>query len=175
MVNEDVSDLCKHLITSILVPLPITDTKKDLIPKEGEESKDTNDIKEELKEIKRANLQEILSHPWFKEEEDTQIFTEDEVSKMREGFCYVDNTVTAIDKSIEEALDDEVLDEHDFKNITITSTHDPEKRNMSEKSDILDPFNTSVSGGDIVIDEEYFENNSDVEYYPTKEMGGSSH
>ena len=51
---------------------------------------------------------------------------------------YVD-TVTVIDKSIEEALDDEVLDEHDFKNITITSTNDPEKRNMSEKSEILDP------------------------------------
>jgi hypothetical protein len=82
---------------------------------------------------------------------------------------YVD-TVTVIDKSIEEALDDEVLDEHDFKNITITSTNDPEKRNMSEKSEILDPFNTSVSGGDIVINEKYFEDNSDVEYYTTKEM-----
>ena len=88
---------------------------------------------------------------------------------MKEGFVYVD-TVTVIDKSIEEALDDEVLDEHDFKNITITSTNDPEKRNMSEKSEILDPFNTSVSGGDIVINEKYFDDNSDVEYYTTKEM-----
>ena len=49
------------------------------------------------------------------------IYTEEETQKIREGFCYVDNTVQ-IDKSIEEALDDEVLDEHDFNNVTITST-----------------------------------------------------
>ena len=34
----------------------------------------------------------------------------------------------------------------------------------------IHPFNTSVSGGDIVINEKYFEDNSDVEYYTTKEM-----
>lgn len=62
-----------------------------------------------------------MNHPWFKDEETSVIFTEEEVQKIKEGYVYVDSTVQ-IDKSIEEALDDEVLDEHDFKMITISST-----------------------------------------------------
>ena len=51
------------------------------------------------------------------------------------------------------------------------STDDPAKRNMSEKSEILDPFNTSRSGGDPSIDEEYCQNQNEIAYYPSKEIG----
>ena len=97
------------------------------------------------------------------------IFTEEESQKIREGFVYVESTVQ-IDKSIEEALDDEVLDEHDFNNITITSTQDPMDRNMSSNSDILDPFNTSFSGGDMEVNEENILNQG-YELYSAKEIG----
>jgi hypothetical protein len=66
------------------------------------------------------------------------------------------------DKTAEEAQDDEVLDEHDFILPMMISTQDPEKRNMSSKSEIMDPFNTSISAGDdlrqIIEDEGYMFN-----------------
>jgi hypothetical protein len=40
--------------------------------------------------------------------------------------------------SIEEALDDNKLDIHDF-NISLSSTQQPELRNLSSKSDVLGP------------------------------------
>lgn len=160
MVNDDVSELCRDLIERILVPLPSSKERKE---EEGEESPEKNMEKSRLK------LGEILSHPWFKESEDPVIFNEEEVQKIREGFVYVDST-TPIDKSIEEALDDEVLDEHDFKMITITSTQDPMQRNMSSKSDILDPFNTTRSGNDVEITETYLLDNG-FEFFTNKELG----
>ena len=53
MVNEDVSELCKHLIESILVPLP--DPKKETTAKEGEEVQEMAIIEKE--ERRRATLQ----------------------------------------------------------------------------------------------------------------------
>ena len=50
-------------------------------------------------------------------------------------------------QSVEEAQFDDKLDAADFEGMSLASTQQPKLRNLSSKSDVLAPFNTTISKG----------------------------
>ena len=66
-----------------------------------------------------------------------EVFSPDERSKVQQDFVFHDDTDVQY-LSIEAALDDDKLDIHDF-NISLSSTQQPQLRNLSSKSDPLGP------------------------------------
>jgi len=53
-----------------------------------------------------------------------------------------------------EAFDDKRLDHNDFEGNSLTSTQDPEKRNLSYESDVLGPFNSSEENNEVDLVEQ---------------------
>ena len=92
---------------------------------------------------KRIKIGQILHHPWLKsfdidgEHVGIEIFTNHERNKIEQGFVFRDDVDTQY-LSIDAALEDDRLDIHDF-NISLSSTQNPELRNLSSRSDPLGP------------------------------------
>ena len=73
-----------------------------------------------------------------------------EIDQIQQKFIYKDFGIMNISDSIE---DNFFLNEHDFMNHSLSSTIDPLLRNNSSKSLICCPYNSSLDGRSIQIEE----------------------
>lgn len=105
----------------------------------------------------RLKIGQILNHPWFDDLpplESLEIFNETEITNMKSKFIFVDSDEKLDEngnqmkmQSAEEAQFDDKLDAADFEGMSLESTQQPKLRNLSSKSDVLAPFNTTISKG----------------------------
>lgn len=107
-----------------------------------------------LEPEKRPSVSKILKDHWFDNiNTKIQIYNDVEREYITNEFIYNEaltkGNFAQDDKQrtkiLEEAMDDNKLDSKDFINNNLESTEDPLKGNISSKSDIMAPFNTSCS------------------------------
>lgn len=105
----------------------------------SEEARDLLKIMLEKSPRKRASVQTILHHDWFKDLDKTlSIFNEQEIAQIRKEFTY--NEARRIQRK-----DDELEAADCFTELAIDTTQNTDLKNVSSKSIILAPFNSTKS------------------------------
>jgi serine/threonine protein kinase len=105
----------------------------------SDEARDLLKIMLEKSPRKRATVQEILKHDWFKDIDKTlSIFNEQEIAQIRKEFTY--NEARRIQRK-----DDELEAADCFTELAIDTTDNTDLKNVSSKSIILAPFNSTKS------------------------------
>lgn len=104
-------------------------------------SEDARDLLKKILEPnpnKRLKIPEIFAHPWFEEiKEDLEMFTEQEKEKLRIEFSYNDNK--RLNKNPETDISCDFTEHH------LETINDDDLRNLTTKSIILAPFNSTIS------------------------------